>query len=268
MKSKGEQAYELHIFNDYLINRRYHGDSYLFGVYMKLLLIEDNRSLAERLRKYLEDYYVVDIARAGDVGLAQAQRGTYSVIILDLSLPGLSGHEVCRSLRKQNITTPILVLSGNADVGTRVELLNDGADDFLPKPFTVAELRARVNALLRRTPEATVSSDMLSVEDLTIDVNRRSVTRSGHSIILRRKEFDILEYLLRNRGRVMTRSMILDHVWDSSKENWPNTVDVHIKHLRDKVDRPFETHLIKTAYGVGYLVDDSNAKITKKGVRA
>jgi DNA-binding response OmpR family regulator len=231
---------------------------------MKLLLIEDNRSLAERLRKYLEDFYVVDIARAGDIGLSQAQSGNYSVIILDLGLPGMSGFDVCRALRKQHIQTPILVLSGNAEVSTRVKLLNDGADDFLPKPFTVAELRARVNALLRRAPESATASDLLTIEDLTIDINRRKVTREGRTIALRRKEFDILEYLMRNRGRIMTRSMILDHVWDTNKENWPNTVDVHIKHLRDKVDRPFATQLIKTAYGVGYLVDDSAANITKK----
>lgn len=231
---------------------------------MKLLLIEDNRSLADRLKCYLEDFFVVDTVRTGEVGLQQAQSGSYGVIVLDLGLPGLSGHDVCRSLRQQNIQTPILVLSGNAEVSTRVKLLNDGADDFLPKPFTVAELRARVNALLRRAPESANGTDVLTVQDLTIDINRRRVTREGRGIVLRRKEFDILEYLIRNRGRIMTRAMILDHVWDTSKENWPNTVDVHIKHLRDKVDRPFATPLIKTAYGVGYLVDDSSANIRPK----
>src|SRR4029079_1559655 len=125
----------------------------------------------------------------------------------------------------------------------------------LTKPFSVAELRARLGALLRR-PAAAISSEIFTVQDLIVDPHRRRVERANVPIHLRRKEFDILEYLIRNRGRPVTRSMILDHAWDGTKDTWNNTVDVHIKHLRDKIDRPFGTPLIKTAYGIGYMIDD------------
>jgi two-component system OmpR family response regulator len=231
---------------------------------MKLLLIEDNRSLAIRLKKSLSEFFVVDAVHTGKEGLAEAQNGSYAAIVLDLTLPDISGYEICRELRRLRVPTPILVLSGVAEVSARVTLLNEGADDYLTKPFTVAELRARLNALLRRSAQAEAASGILTIQDLTIDINRRKVVRDGKNIVLRRKEFDILEYLIRNRGHVMTRAMILDHVWDTNRESWPNTVDVHIKHLRDKVDRPFGAALIKTAYGVGYLVDDSNANLNNK----
>ena len=153
------------------------------------------------------------------------------------------------------VDTPILILTGAADVTSRVTLLNGGADDYVTKPFSVAELKARLGALLRRPP-TTMGTSTFTVQGLVIDPHRRRVERDGQAIPLRRKEFDILEYLVRNRGRPVTRSMILDHAWDGSKDTWNNTVDVHIKHLRDKIDRPFGTALIKTAYGIGYMIDD------------
>jgi len=228
---------------------------------MKLLLIEDNKPLAESLKKQLGKTFVIDSFRSGEDGLQQALNGSYDIIVLDLGLPDKSGHDVCKAIRVNGINTPVLILTGVDDINSRVALLDDGADDYLTKPFNVAELRARLHALLRR-PSATYTSSLLTVHDLTLDPNRRSVERKGIPIRLRRKEFDILEYLVRNQGRPVTRAMILDHAWDGSKDAWNNTVDVHIKHLRDKVDRPFESSLIQTAYGIGYMVDA--AAVTKE----
>ena len=228
---------------------------------MKLLLIEDNKLLADSLKKQLGKTFVIDAFRSGEDGLQQALTGSYDIIVLDLGLPDKSGHDVCRAIRANGVSTPILILTGIDDIESRVALLDDGADDYLTKPFHTDELRARIGALMRR-PTATYTSNVLTVRDLTIDPNRRSVERGGIPISLRRKEFDILEYLVRNQGRPVTRAMILDHAWDGSKDAWNNTVDVHIKHLRDKIDRPFGTTLIQTAYGIGYMVDA--AAITKE----
>ncbi len=222
---------------------------------MKLLIIEDSRTLVDGLKKQLGKSFVVDSARTGEEGLQRALTGGQDIIILDLSLPDKNGYDICRAIRLAQVNTPILILTGASDVTSRVTLLNAGADDYLTKPFSVAELRARLGAILRRPPINTVG-DIFRVHDLIIDPNRRRVERAGTQITLRRKEFDILEYLIRNRGRPVTRSMILDHAWDGTKDAWNNTVDVHIKHLRDKIDRPFETPLIKTAYGIGYMIDD------------
>jgi two-component system copper resistance phosphate regulon response regulator CusR len=231
---------------------------------MKLLLIEDNKPLADSLKKQLGKTFIIDAFRSGEEGMQQALTGAYDIIVLDLGLPDKSGHDVCRGIRANGVSTPILILTGVDDIDSRVALLDDGADDYLTKPFNVAELRARLGALLRR-PANTYTQNILTVRDLTLDPNKRSVERAGVPIALRRKEFDILEYLVRNQGRPVTRAMILDHAWDGSKDAWNNTVDVHIKHLRDKVDRPFGSTLIQTAYGIGYMVDA--AHVTKeKGV--
>ncbi len=222
---------------------------------MKLLLIEDSRTLADGLKKQLGKTFVVDAVRTGEEGLERALTGGQDIIILDLSLPDKNGYDICKSIRLAEVNTPILILTGASDVTSRVTLLNAGADDYLTKPFSVAELKARLAALLRRPP-ATFSPEVFRVSDLVVDPHRRRVERAGTQIALRRKEFDILEYLMRNRGRPVTRAMILDHAWDGTKDAWNNTVDVHIKHLRDKIDRPFESPLIKTAYGIGYMIDD------------
>ncbi len=222
---------------------------------MKVLVIEDSRILADNLKKQLSRSFVVDVAKTGEEGLDRALSGGQDIIILDLSLPDKNGYDICRAIRHAQVTTPILILTGASDVTSRVTLLNAGADDYLTKPFSIAELRARLAALLRRAPTP-LAPDIFHVRDLSVDLYRRRVKRAGKTIELRRKEFDILEYLVRNRGRPVTRSMILDHAWDGTKEAWNNTVDVHIKHLRDKIDRPFDTPLIKTAYGIGYVLDD------------
>lgn len=223
---------------------------------MKVLYIDDNRLLAHSIKRTLESTYVVDLRLTGREGIAAAASTQYAVILLDLSLPDISGLEVCRELRRQNITAPILVLTAQKDPRMSVQLLDSGADDYVTKPFNTEVLKARLGALLRRSQDLQ-EEKIIGVSDLKVNLTRRQVSRSGIQIPLRRKEFDILEYLATNRGRPLTRAMILDHVWESGKEGWNNTVDVHIKNLRDKIDRPFGKALIKTAYGIGYMIDDS-----------
>lgn len=223
---------------------------------MKILHIDDHRMLNESVKKTLESSYTVDYACTGHKGIEDAFSVQYSLILLDLGLPDMDGYEVCRALRKAHITTPILILTVRKDPETLVKLLNCGADDYITKPFNGEALKARVAAALRRGQEMS-EEKIISVHDLTVNVTRREVWRGGIRISLRRKEFDILEYLAINHGRVLTRAMILDHVWEAGTEGWNNTVDVHIKYLRDKVDRPFGKPLIKTAHGVGYMVDDT-----------
>lgn len=222
---------------------------------MKILYIDDNRFLIDSVKQLLDSSYIVDFARLGYDGIEKAKAIQYSVILLDLGLPDINGFEVCRKLREAQIPAPIIILTVQKDPAVSAQLLNSGADDFMTKPFHGDVLKARITALMRRSSEL-CEEKIINVKDLTMNVTRREVWRSGKSIELRRKEFDILEYLLLNRGRVLTRAMILDHVWESGTEGWNNTVDVHIKHLRDKVDRPFDMPLIRTAYGVGYLLDD------------
>ncbi len=221
---------------------------------MKILIIEDSRLLAGSIKNQLSKQYTVDVSYTGEEGIYQARLTDYGVILLDLGLPDINGYDVCKDIRGYGINTPILIVSGTRDADSRVRLLECGADDYITKPFNSNELRARVEALLRRAAR-TVSNHQIQANDLILDIDRRSVTRAGVVIDLRRKEFDILHYLVSNQGRTITREMIFNHVWESGKEGWNNTIDVHIKHLRDKVDRPFGNKLIKTAYGVGYMVD-------------
>lgn len=221
---------------------------------MKLLLIEDNQRLAERISHHLKKQYIVDVVPNGEDALDKVQYINYGVILLDLGLPGMSGLEVCRNMRRLKVNSPILVLTGNAGMTDRIKLLNAGADDYVTKPFDADELRARIAAVGRRQNRTHIRT-IIEYRDLRIDTEQHKVSRLGQDITLRRKEFDILEYLLVNRGRIMTRNMIMDHVWSAHTNSWSSTVDVHIKHLRDKIDRPFGHAYIKTAYGLGYKID-------------
>lgn len=223
---------------------------------MKILYIDDNRLLIDSVKKLLDASYIVDHMCTGREGIEKAHSVQYALILLDLNLPDMNGLEVCQELRKTDVLAPILVLTVQKDPLTSVRLLDSGADDYMTKPFNGNVLKARIAALLRRGQEMH-QEKVIGVSDLTVNVTRRQVWRSGVCIALRKKEFDILEYLVANHGHALTRSMILDHVWESGAEGWNNTVDVHIKHLRDKVDRPFDKALIKTAYGIGYMVDDT-----------
>lgn len=222
---------------------------------MKLLLVEDSKALADRIKHQLVDQrYIVDVVNSGEDALERAKQVTYAGIILDLGLPNMGGEAVCHRLREEKVQAPIMILTGTDTMNTKVKLLDLGADDYLTKPFDSDELRARVAALVRRQPLPHRAPE-LRYHDLVIHSEDRTVYRGKVPIPLRRKEFDILEYLVRNSGRVLTREMIVNHAWDSSKGDWNSSVDVHIKHLRDKIDRPFKTHYIKTAYGLGYKVD-------------
>jgi len=225
---------------------------------MKLLCIEDNADLVESLRHFLAAGSSIVSASSGNEGLKLAEKRHYDAVILDLGLPDMSGLDVCIELRRADLKIPILVLSGSKDSDTKVTLFKAGADDYMTKPFTIAELRARLFSLLKRANFDGEREDfyVLKVGSLILDPLRRHVTRSGKPISLRRKEFDILEYLMRNRDKIVTRSMIMDNVWESDSSSWDSTINVHIKRVRDKVDRPYKRKLIKTAYGLGYTIND------------
>jgi len=221
---------------------------------MKILVIEDNPRLSIRIKQQLQKWYIVEVASTGDEALERVASDSFDLALLDLGLPDISGLDVCKQIRRINSSLPILILTGVDTTSSRVELLDSGADDYMAKPFDVSELRARINALARRQLRNS-STPLLSVGDLTLNPSKRHVERSGSTISLRRKEFDILEYLMRNVGRVLSREMIVNHAWPVTSNTWSGSVDVHIKQLRDKVDRPFSYPLIKTSYGVGYMVD-------------
>lgn len=231
---------------------------------VKVIFIEDNRQIARSIKDQLATFASVEVAGTAKLGLQKIHETDHDVIILDLGLPDMSGLEVCRLLRNENISTPILILTGDDASASKVELLNAGADDYLIKPFNIAELKARITALSRRRDKI-YNHSIIKVLDLTLDCIHKEATRGGIRIELRKKEFDILEYLVENKGRIVSREMIMNRVWDTGKESWGNTIDVHIKHLRDKLDKPFSIPLIKTAHGIGYMVDDDLGNlITRK----
>lgn len=220
---------------------------------MKLLIIEDSLMVLAALRQSLHMHYVIDVATSGEEGLDAVASTTYDLILLDLGLPDISGDQICVRIRKTSIDTPILVLTASTRIKDKVFLLDSGADDYLTKPFSLEELKARLRVLLRR--ETPGKTSMIELGDLVLDPITRRVYRQSLLIELRRKEFDLLEYLMINAGKVLTRSMILDHVWEMNEGIWTNAVDVHIKYLRDKIDRPFERKMIETVHGVGYRIE-------------
>ena len=222
---------------------------------MKILVIEDDIDLTKTIRDALYRYHAVDLAHTGLRGIQQAKLGSYDVIILDLTLPDMDGADVCQKLRTgDDAVVPILVLTARDSVEDKVEALDAGADDYLTKPFSFDELLARLRALSRRSTQMAQLSNVLTVGDLQLDTSTRAVTRGKTAIDLRRKEFNLLEYMMRNEGLVLTRNMILDHVWEDDIDPTSNTVDVHINYLREKIDRPFKKALIKTVPGVGYTL--------------
>lgn len=221
---------------------------------MRLLLIEDDRQMALSLKDGLSKFFVVEIASTGEQGEYLLHVNSYDLVIIDWILPDKDGLALCDALRKSGQTTPILMLTGQSEVEKKVLALDTGVDDYLVKPFKFEELLARIRALLRRYP-ASLTSNLLSLDNLTLDLSRKIVKRNENIISLRRKEFYLLEYLMRNSGHVITREMILDHVWESTNESVTNVVDVHIKYLRDKIDKPYKKKLIKTVHGLGYKIE-------------
>ena len=221
---------------------------------MRALLVEDDATIAEFVARGLREAgFAVDQATDGDAGLTAATGQTYDVAIVDVMLPKRDGLSLIEELRRRGTVTPVLILSARRSVDDRVRGLQAGGDDYLTKPFAFAELLARVQALVRRasrTPEPTT----LTVEDLGLDLLSRRVTRAGQAIDLRPREFTLLEYLMRNAGRVVSKTMILSHVWEYNFDPQTNIVDVLVSRLRDKIDRPFEKKLLHTVRGVGYVL--------------
>jgi two-component system, OmpR family, response regulator len=221
---------------------------------MRALLVEDDRTIADFVVQGLREAgFAVDHAPDGDAGLAMAVADPYDVAIVDRMLPKRDGLSVIDELRRRRIMTPVLILSARRSVDDRVKGLQAGGDDYLTKPFAFAELLARVQALVRRatrTPEPTT----LRVGDLELDLLSRQVTRAGDPIDLRPREFALLEYLMRNDGRVVSKTMILSHVWAYSFDPQTNIVDVLVSRLREKLDRPFDTKMLHTVRGVGYVL--------------
>ncbi len=222
---------------------------------MRLLLIEDERKVADFIARGLRaERYAVDLAADGETGWQMASQVDYDLIILDLMLPGLSGTEVLRRLRQAGKSAAVLVLTARDATTDKVENFEAGADDYLTKPFAFAELLVRVKALLRRPP--TSRTHVLKVGDLEIDRLTQQVRRSGKRIELTAKEYALLDYLAAHAGRVLSRTMIVEHVWDESFEGLTNIVDVYVRHLRSKVDDAFPVKLIRTVRGVGYSLTE------------
>ena len=219
---------------------------------MRILLVEDDPQMAEYLRKALaEAGAVVDRAAEGREGLLMAASGDYDVLILDRMLPGLDGLAIVRTLRASGNRAPVLFLSALGEVDDRVEGLRAGGDDYLIKPFAFSELQARVEALLRRGA-AEAPETRLRVADLEMDLLKREVTRAGQPILLQPREFRLLECLMRHAGRVVTRTMLLEQVWDYHFDPQTNVIDVHISRLRSKIDKDFDPPLLQTVRGAGY----------------
>jgi len=221
---------------------------------MKLLLVEDDREAAAYLKRALSEAgHTVDYAAEGRDGLMLAAGEPYDVIVLDRMLPQIDGLAILRTIRASGVKTPVLLLTALGGIDDRVEGLEAGGDDYLVKPFAFAELLARVNALARRPPPQEVRTE-LSVADLRLDLLKRSVTRGGQRIELQPREFQLLEYLMRHAGRVVTRTMLLESVWDFHFDPKTNIVETHMSRLRGKVDRGHAYELIHTVRGAGYIL--------------
>ena len=222
---------------------------------MRILLVEDDLDLAQFIRKGLkEEHYVVDYAADGEEGLALALDNPYDLVILDIMLPKLDGLTLCRRVRDKGISTPVLLLTARNTVETKVSGFDIGADHFMPKPFAFAELLARIRALLRRGSSQPLAH--LQAADLRLDPASHRVWRGSHEISLTNKEYALLEFLLRNKNRVLTRTAIIEHVWDISYDPMTNIVDAHIRALRAKIDRDFSPPLIATVRGAGYMLEE------------
>ena len=225
---------------------------------MRILIVEDDAALSSFIRKGLEaEHHAVDVANDGSQGRALALEVAYDLVVLDLNLPEIDGLSVLKSLRQRKANLPVMILTARNRVEDRVQCLDSGADDYLVKPFSYLELSARARALLRRShlPSETV----LTVRDLSLDRVERKVERAGHRIELTSKEFALLEYLMRNSGRRLTRAMIIEHVWNLTFDSTTNVVDVYINYLRRKVDDGFSPSLIHTVRGVGYQMSTGGA---------
>ena len=222
---------------------------------MRILIVEDEPKVASFIRRALEEEsYAVDVCPDGIQGRDLAFEVNYDLIILDLMLPNLPGLEVLKGIRAKNVKTPVLILTARSEVDQRVKGLDTGADDYLTKPFAIEELIARARALLRRASGET--SGILQVGDLILNPITHDVTRDGQRIELTSKEYALLEYMMRNAGRVLTRPMISEHVWNIDFDTFTNVIDVYISYLRNKIDKGWERNLIHTMRGAGYTLKE------------
>jgi DNA-binding response OmpR family regulator len=220
---------------------------------MRLLLVEDDPDIGATLRDELKRRYTVDWAATGKEALYNVRINEYDLIILDIGLPDANGLDVCSAMRSEGVKVPVLVLTAHTTLDDAVRSLDSGADDFVKKPFKLAELEARLRALQRRSPQ--VTSLVLEYKDIVLNPLQRAVTRGGTAIYLRRKQFDLLEYFMLHPKHVLTRGMIMEHIWESSADPLSNVVDVHMKYLRDCLDKPFPIKVLHTVNGLGYKLD-------------
>ncbi|MCD6270110.1 MAG: heavy metal response regulator transcription factor [Deltaproteobacteria bacterium] len=226
---------------------------------MKVLVVEDEQKVANFLQKGLrEEQFVVDVAYDGLEGEAMALENEYDLILLDVMLPGKDGVAILETLRARKIEVPIIMLTAKDMVVDKLKGFEAGCDDYIPKPFSFEELLARIRAVLRRHSGA--GTNVLNFADLTLDLISHKVIRGGKEIELTAKEYSLMEYLMRNPNRVLTRTMITQHVWDYNFDSFTNVIDVYVNYLRNKVDRGFPQKLIHTVRGVGYILKESNKK--------
>ncbi|MFW5719881.1 MAG: response regulator transcription factor [Candidatus Dojkabacteria bacterium] len=224
---------------------------------MKLLIIEDEERIANALKKgFCEEGFTVEVANEGETGQKLARTKEYNCIILDLMLPVISGLQLLRVIRERKVTTPVIILTAKGSVSEKIEGLEQGADDYLAKPFSFEELLARVRALIRRT--TTSGTGILEVDTLVLDPKKQIVTRSGKEIQLSGREFKILEYLLMNKGAILSEQRIIDHIWSYNAGVSSNVVAAHIKNIRSKIDKAFskEKKLLQTVRGLGYKIHE------------
>ena len=222
---------------------------------MRVLIIEDEHKIANALKRvFQQEHYAVDVCYDGEEGLAMGTNQPYDIMIIDLGLPKKDGLEVIKELRQQSVHTPVIVLTAKGSTSEKVAGLDAGADDYILKPFAMDEVLARVRALLRRPADQ--QTTVLEAEDLTLNTTTYEVKRGGKVIPLTSKEFSLLEYLLRNKGRPLSKDEIIGHVWDYDADVLPNTVEVYIRYLRQKIDDTFDKPIIHTARGFGYSVKE------------
>jgi heavy metal response regulator len=222
---------------------------------MRILVIEDEKKVARFIQQGLEEeHYSVDVSHDGTEGLTMAETGSYDILIIDVMLPGKNGIEITSELRSERITTPILMLTAKIATEDKVAGLDSGADDYLTKPFAFAELLARVRSLLRRGSKE--KTTQLTAADLELDTITHRAHRGGKTIELTAKEYALLEFLLRNKDRVLSRTIIAEHIWDYHFDTGTNLIDVYINHVRNKVDSGFDLKLIHTVRGVGYVLKE------------
>lgn len=224
---------------------------------MRLLLIDDDRGIGRALKTTLSSEYDVDIVHTGFGGLQLASDNDYTCILLDLNLPDISGLRVCELLRKQGCKAPIIILSAESQVLHKIKLLDAGADDYLTKPFSLGELKARLRVRERQSQSPAAGNQRITIGGVTVDGSNHTVERDGQLISLRRKEFAILECLVHNAGKIVSRDSLGQYAWDQLESPWGNTIDVHMKLLRDKFDRPFDKRLIRTVHGFGYVFEEA-----------